>query len=61
MKNALPELKALKWQPVFDEIRKQMKLAGRLFRLKRMHFGFLAARGRNEIKALYRKSKAAKV
>lgn len=61
MKNLLPELKALRWQSVFEEIKRQLRLATAMMRLKRMHFGFLAAKGRKEVKALYRKSKTAKV
>jgi heterodisulfide reductase subunit C len=60
LKNLLPDLKARRWQPAIDEIKKQMRLATAMLRLKRMHFGFLAARGRKEVKALYRKSKSAK-
>ncbi len=61
MKNLLPEVKARRWKVVFEEILKQLRLAAAMQKLKRMHFGFLVSKGRNEIKALYRKSKSAKV
>lgn len=60
LRNVMKELKSLRWKSAYNEIVKQIRLAASMSRLGRMHFGFLAARGRKEVKALYRKSKTAK-
>ena len=42
---------------VVAEVTRQLKLAVAMFRLGRMHFGFLSAKGRGEIKQLHKKAK----
>jgi heterodisulfide reductase subunit C len=57
MKNALRESKKKNYPAIVEEIKIQARLGLAMFRLKRMHAGFLMARGRKEIKALYKKGK----
>ncbi|GBC62912.1 heterodisulfide reductase subunit C-like protein [Desulfonema ishimotonii] len=60
MKNALREVRESNYEAILEEIRTQAELGLSMFRLRRMHFGFLASKGRKEIKALYKKAKAKK-
>jgi hypothetical protein len=57
MKFALRNIKTRAFGAIFDEIKAQAHLGLEMTRLRRMHFGFLVAKGRKEIKALQRKSK----
>lgn len=57
IKNAANDLKRMDFKTIANELARQMKLALSMLRLKRMHFGFLSARGRNEIKRLHKKAK----
>jgi heterodisulfide reductase subunit C len=57
MKFALRKIKAREFGAVFNEIKTQAGLGMKMTQLRRMHFGFLVAKGRKEIKALQRKSK----
>lgn len=57
MKFALRKLSAGKFGAIFSELNTQARLGMGMMRHRRMHFGFLMAKGRKEIKALQRKSK----
>ncbi|MGD9329726.1 MAG: 4Fe-4S dicluster domain-containing protein [Desulfobacterales bacterium] len=57
MKYALRKISAGEFGAVVNEFKTQGRLAMKMARLRRMHFGFLMARGRREIKALERKGK----
>lgn len=57
MKLALRNIKARRFGAILDEVKAQAGLGMKMTRLRRMHFGFLIAKGRKEIKALQRKSK----
>ncbi len=57
MKFALRKLSRGNFSAVFDELKTQAGLGLGMMRLRRMHFGFLMAKGRKELKALQRKSK----
>lgn len=57
MKNAIEEAKQKNFDAILDELKTQARLGLAMFKLKRMHFGFQTAKGRKEIKALYRKAK----
>jgi len=57
MKFALRNIKARRFGAILDEIKTQAELGMKMTQLRRMHFGFLIAKGRKEIKALQRKSK----
>lgn len=57
MKNTAADLKKMDFKALIDEVTRQLKLALAMFRLGRMHFGFLSARGRNEIKRLHKEAK----
>ena len=57
MKFVLRKISAGKFGDVFDELNTQARLGMAMMRHRRMHFGFLMAKGRKEIKALQRKSK----
>ena len=57
MKYALRKISAGEFGALYGEIKTQGSLAMKMTRLRRMHFGFLMAKGRKEIKALQRKSK----
>ena len=57
MKFALRNIKARRFGAVLDEVKTQAGLGMKMTQLRRMHFGFLIAKGRKEIKALQRKSK----
>ena len=57
MKFALRNIKARRFGAILDEVKAQAGLGMKMTQLRRMHFGFLVAKGRTEIKALQRKSK----
>lgn len=57
MKFALRKIRARAFGEIAGEIRTQALLGKEMMRLRRMHFGFLMAKGRKEIKALQRKSR----
>jgi len=57
MKFALRSIKARRFGAILDEVKTQAGLGMKMTQLRRMHFGFLIAKGRKEIKALQRKSK----
>ena len=57
MKFALRNIKARRFGAILDEVKAQAGLGMKMTQLRRMHFGFLIAKGRKEIKALQRKSK----
>ena len=57
MKFALRNIKARQFGTILDEVKTQAGLGMKMTQLRRMHFGFLIAKGRKEIKALQRKSK----
>lgn len=52
MKNTAADLKKFDFRAVAEEVGRQLKLAMAMFRMGRMHFGFLSAKGRGEIKRL---------
>jgi len=57
MKFALRNIKARRFGAILDEVKTQAGLGMKMTQLRRMHFGFLIAKGRKEIKTLQRKSK----
>ena len=57
LKNALREAKVKNYEAIIDELKEQAKLGLTMFKLGRMHFGFQMAKGRKEVKALYKKAK----
>ncbi|AOY59658.1 MULTISPECIES: 4Fe-4S dicluster domain-containing protein [Desulfococcus] len=57
MKNIIREARARNYEAIVDELKTQAKLGMAMFRLKRMHAGFMTTKGRKEIKALYRKTR----
>lgn len=58
LKNMLRDVRAKNYEAIVEELKGQARLGMAMFRLKRMHTGFMMAKGRKEIKALYRKSKS---
>ncbi len=60
LKNNLKDLKHFRFKAVYDELLTQIKLGWKMFGKKRMHFGFQSAKGRKEIKRLYKKAKEKK-
>ena len=61
IKNAVSDLKQLKFKSIYNEMVTQSKLGVGMLKKKRLHFGFQSAKGRDEIKQLYKKAKAEKV
>ena len=57
MKFALRKIKTREFGAIFNEMKTQGRLGMQMMQHRRMHFGFLMAKGRKEIKALQRKSK----
>jgi heterodisulfide reductase subunit C len=57
IKNAIREARVKNYGAIVDELKGQARLGMAMFKLKRMHAGFMMAKGRKEIKALYRKAK----
>jgi heterodisulfide reductase subunit C len=60
IKNMLADLKRMNIRSIISEITTQLKLAMSMFKLKRIHVGFLSAKGRSEVKRLYKKHEKAK-
>lgn len=61
LKNALKDALRMNFKAIYNEMVAQTKLGLSMMKLKRMHFGFQAAKGRKEIKRLYKKGKKGKV
>lgn len=61
IKNAVSDLKQFKFKSIYNEMVTQSKLGVGMLKKKRLHFGFQSAKGRDEIKQLYKKAKAEKV
>lgn len=57
LKNTLKDLKRMKFKAIYDELMAKTKLGLKMARRKRMHMGFQSAKGRSEIKQLYKKAK----
>ena len=57
MKYALRKVKTREFNAIVAELKAQARLGMQMTRMRRMHFGFLMAKGRKEIKALQRKSR----
>ena len=57
LKNTLKYLKRMKFKAIYDELMAKTKLGLGMARRKRMHFSFQSAKGRSEIKRLYKKAK----
>jgi len=57
MKNSLSHMKTMNVKAISNEIANQMKLGLALLKKKRMHFKFLSAKGRGEVKRLYKQKK----
>ncbi len=57
LKNAIWEAKRKNFQAILEEFLTQAKFGFEMFKLKRMHAGFLAAKGRGEIKRLAKKAR----
>ena len=57
MKFALRKIKTREFGAIVNEMKTQGRLGMQMMQHRRMHFGFLMAKGRKEIKALQRKSK----
>ena len=57
IKNALTDLKNLRFKSIFNEMISQGQIGLNMLRRKRLHFGFQSAKGRKEIKRLYKKAK----
>ena len=57
LKNTLTNLKRMKFKAIYDELMATAKLGLRMAMRKRMHMGFQSAKGRSEIKRLYKKAK----
>jgi len=57
MKNAMADLRQFRFKPVYEEMKTQGKLGLGMLRKKRLHFGFQSAKGRDEIKRLYKRAK----
>jgi heterodisulfide reductase subunit C2 len=57
MKNSWRNATRFKFKDIYDELMYQTKFALTMMKLKRMHFGFLSAKGRDEVKRLAKKGK----
>ncbi|MBW2369090.1 MAG: 4Fe-4S dicluster domain-containing protein [Deltaproteobacteria bacterium] len=57
MKTTLREAKTLNFGAIIQEVKAQARLGIGMFKHKRLHMGFQKAKGRKEIKALYKKGK----
>lgn len=60
LKNIFKDVIRMKFKDIYDELMTQTKLGLSMIKLKRMHFGFQSAKGRKEIKRLYKKGKGKK-
>lgn len=54
IKNTIKEIKKLNFINIYRELKQQSKLGLSMHKLKRMHFGFQSAKGRKELKRLYK-------
>jgi len=57
IKNAGRNMSKMAFKDIYDELVYQTRFAMTMMKLKRMHFGFLSAKGRDEIKRLAKKSR----
>lgn len=57
MKTALREAKTLNYRAIIEEVKAQARLGIGMFKHKRLHAGLQKAKGRKEIKALYKKGR----
>ena len=57
IKNFIDDIKNKKYSSIIDEIKTQSALARKMVKQKRLHFGFTSAKGRKEIKKLFKKNK----
>ncbi len=57
IKNFIDDIKNKNYNAIIDEIKTQSALAQKMVKQKRLHFGFTSAKGRKEIKKLYKKQK----
>jgi heterodisulfide reductase subunit C len=60
MKNSINSAKHMEFRAIVKEIKAQADLGLSMLKLKRMHFGLQSAKGRKEIKRLYKKAKKAR-
>ncbi len=60
IKSSINSAKHMEFKAIFNEIKTQAALGLSMFKLKRMHFGLQSAKGRKEIKRLYKKVKKAR-
>jgi heterodisulfide reductase subunit C len=56
LKNSLKDLKRMKFKAIYNEVTCMTKLGLAMLMRKRLHFGFQSAKGRGEIKRLYKKA-----
>ena len=57
IQNFIDDIKNKKYSAIVDEIKTQSALAQKMLKQKRLHFGFTSAKGRKEIKRLFKKNK----
>lgn len=57
-KNTLKDLVGFRFKAAYDELMYQAKFGLAMIKLRRMHYGFLSAKGRDEIKRLAKKGRA---
>jgi heterodisulfide reductase subunit C len=57
IKNAWTDLKNFNFKSIFNEMVTQGQVGVNMLRHRRLHFGFQSAKGRKEIKRLYKKAK----
>ncbi|MDY6822844.1 MAG: 4Fe-4S dicluster domain-containing protein [Thermodesulfobacteriota bacterium] len=60
LKNTISNIKTMNISAIGGELAAQMQLGLAMLRLRRMHFKFLSAKGRKEIKQLYKRHKSGK-
>jgi heterodisulfide reductase subunit C len=60
IKTAVRNIKDKNFEAIVEELKTQAALGLEMFKLKRMHVGFLTSRGRAEIKALYKNRRGEK-
>ncbi|MEE8397393.1 MAG: 4Fe-4S dicluster domain-containing protein [Desulfobacterales bacterium] len=58
LKNTLKDLVSFRFKAAYDELMYQAKFGLTMIKLRRMHYGFLSAKGRGEIKRLAKKGRA---
>jgi heterodisulfide reductase subunit C len=57
LKTILKDARKKNFKAIMDEVKTQTLFALEMFKLKRMHFGMQSAKGRKEIKRLFKKNK----